>query len=293
MCHTVAIYRSMNGYSGMRQGGSPAAHPPAGPGHHRRRPRHRALRHDEPGADLPVRPSPATCTSTAPPTSNSRHGEGHAQQPRVQQPEGVLQAAGHGRRRAELSLDREAGVPPARLLRRDRQRHVPHRHVDRSGPPSHASGRSPSCRWPVESTSPSPPCRLPVRPDHPAGRATTAGRIIFRNAGVEPEDIQLTGCYDAFTFTPGAAVRGLRLLQGRRGRRLRHQRHHRPRRRAPEQHQRRPSVRGLHARHEPGHRERPPAPPPGRRLVSRSADGTTPTTTARAAAARCTTSSWP
>jgi acetyl-CoA acetyltransferase len=29
-----------------------------------------------------------------------------------------------------------------------------------------------------------------------------AGRIAFRNAGVEPADIQLTGCYDAFTFTP-------------------------------------------------------------------------------------------
>jgi acetyl-CoA acetyltransferase len=27
-------------------------------------------------------------------------------------------------------------------------------------------------------------------------------RIVFRNAGVEPHDIQLTGCYDAFTFTP-------------------------------------------------------------------------------------------
>ncbi len=27
-------------------------------------------------------------------------------------------------------------------------------------------------------------------------------RIVFRNAGVEPKDIQLTGCYDAFTFTP-------------------------------------------------------------------------------------------
>lgn len=28
------------------------------------------------------------------------------------------------------------------------------------------------------------------------------GRIAFRNAGVEPADVQLTGCYDAFTFTP-------------------------------------------------------------------------------------------
>jgi acetyl-CoA acetyltransferase len=29
-----------------------------------------------------------------------------------------------------------------------------------------------------------------------------AARIAFRNAGVGPADIQLTGCYDAFTFTP-------------------------------------------------------------------------------------------
>ncbi len=28
-----------------------------------------------------------------------------------------------------------------------------------------------------------------------------AEHIIFRKAGVEPEDIELTGCYDAFTFT--------------------------------------------------------------------------------------------
>ena len=29
-----------------------------------------------------------------------------------------------------------------------------------------------------------------------------ANRIVFRNAGVEPEDVQVTGTYDAFTFTP-------------------------------------------------------------------------------------------
>ena len=29
-----------------------------------------------------------------------------------------------------------------------------------------------------------------------------ANRVAFRNAGVEPEDIDVTGCYDAFTFTP-------------------------------------------------------------------------------------------
>jgi acetyl-CoA acetyltransferase len=29
-----------------------------------------------------------------------------------------------------------------------------------------------------------------------------ASRVAFRNADVEPEDVQVTGCYDAFTFTP-------------------------------------------------------------------------------------------
>jgi acetyl-CoA acetyltransferase len=28
------------------------------------------------------------------------------------------------------------------------------------------------------------------------------GRIAFRNAGIEPDDVDVTGCYDAFTFTP-------------------------------------------------------------------------------------------
>ena len=35
-----------------------------------------------------------------------------------------------------------------------------------------------------------------------------ARRIIWRNAGVEPEDIQLTGLYDAFTFTPVLLLEG-------------------------------------------------------------------------------------
>ncbi len=54
LCHTVAVYRSMNGYSGVRQGGSPASGRPAakvrrGPG-----PRHRPLRLVQPGPELPV-----------------------------------------------------------------------------------------------------------------------------------------------------------------------------------------------------------------------------------------------
>ena len=35
-----------------------------------------------------------------------------------------------------------------------------------------------------------------------------ARRILWRNAGVEPEDIQLTGAYDAFTFTPVLLLEG-------------------------------------------------------------------------------------
>ena len=89
-----------------------------------------------------------------------------------------------------------------------------------------------------------------------------------------------------------AAARGLRLLQEGRGRPLRQRRHHRARRQAPQQHQRRPPVRGLHPRHEHGDRERAPAAPRRRRLAVPSAptaSASTPTTTAKAAAGRCKT----
>jgi acetyl-CoA acetyltransferase len=69
---------------------------------------------------------------------------------------------------------------------------------------------------------------------------------LWSNAGVGPEDIDVTGSYDAFTFTT--------LLQLAR--------------RAPaEQHQRRAPVRGLHPRRQHGGGERAPAPRRRRRLV--------------------------
>ncbi|MBI4216325.1 MAG: thiolase [Chloroflexi bacterium] len=40
-----------------------------------------------------------------------------------------------------------------------------------------------------------------------------ASRILWRNAGVEPEDIQLTGAYDAFTFTPILMLEGFGFCQ--------------------------------------------------------------------------------
>jgi hypothetical protein len=63
------------------------------------------------------------------------------------------------------------------------------------------------------------------------------------------------------------AARGLGLLQQGRRRRLRLERHHAPRRPPPQQHQRRPLVRGLHPRRQHGGRERAPAPRRGRRLL--------------------------
>jgi acetyl-CoA acetyltransferase len=98
------------------------------------------------------------------------------------------------------------------------------------------------------------------RPDmhFQAGPVTmVAGRhareILWRNAGVGPEEIDVTGSYDAFTFTW--------LLSAGRRRRLRQRRHDPARRQAAEQHERRPPVRGLHPWHQHGDRERPPAAP--------------------------------
>ncbi len=273
-------------------GGSPAASRPAGQRGGGRCARQRAVRAVEPGADVPVHLRPSHV--------RVRHDErapgpdeGDAQQPRVQQPQGVLQDPRHDRRRPAVAVDRQAGVPPARLLRRDRQRHVHHRDLGRPGPPPapaarvhHVGGRSRQQTLRGERPTSA----------HPITRQAGyyAERIIFRNAGVEPDDIQLTGCYDAFTFTPILLFEGYGFCQVGRGRRVRHERHHRPRRRPSEQHQRRAPLRGLHARHEHGDRERAPTPPHGRRLLSgRGARRAHLRLLAKADAARCATWSWP
>ena len=111
------------------------------------------------------------------------------------------------------------------------------------------------------------------RPDYfYQGRYTTvagvhARELVFPAAGIGPEDVDVTGAYDAFTFTamlqleafgfcePGAGGHyvssGAIELGGP----------------AAEQHQRRTPVRGLYPRHEHGDRERAPAPGDGRRLL--------------------------
>ena len=112
-----------------------------------------------------------------------------------------------------VPVDREAGMPPVGLLCGDRQRHVPSSSRPWTGREHlrqrpvyimsvRGAGHRPFSGGPTTSAIRSP------------GRGGgMRGRIVFRNAGVEPEDIQLTGCYDAFTFTPVLLVRGIRVLR--------------------------------------------------------------------------------
>ena len=162
-------------------------------------------------------------------------------------------------------MDREAVRPPAGLLPRDRQRYVHHRNVGGAGerPEAAASihqggpGERHQARWrlPLSARSDNQGCRAlrgaqALRAGRPHSRRHRRDRMLRR-----------------FHLHKPAAVRGLRILQERGGQGLRDVRHHRSRRQTAQQHQRRPPVRGLHARHEHGHRERPAAPGHGRRLL--------------------------
>ncbi len=75
---------------------------------------------------------------------------------------------------------------------------------------------------------------------------------VFGMAGVTPEDIHLTGSYDAFTFTTMLQLEDYGFCKKGEGGAVCLQWHHRTRWQAPEQHQWRASVRGLYARHEHG-----------------------------------------
>ena len=119
--------------------------------------------------------------------------------------------------------------------------------------------------------------------------ASTRARSCGPTPASGPEDVDVTGSYDAFTFTTMLQLEDYGFCKKGEGGALRQRRHHPARRPAAQQHQRRAPVRGLHARHEHGDRERAPAAPRRRRQLPRrrrTASASTPTTTARAAAAR-------
>ena len=101
--------------------------------------------------------------------------------------------------------------------------------------------------------------------------ATVAGHyakdLLWPNAGLGPSEVDLTGSYDAFTFTAMLQLEDYGFCAKGEGGGVRIERHHRARRRPAQQHLRGPPLRGLHPRHEHGHRERPAVAGRGRRLV--------------------------
>ncbi|TYB42365.1 hypothetical protein FXF69_31610 [Actinomadura chibensis] len=159
------------------------------------------------------------------------------------------------------------------MLRRDRQRDLRDRDVRGPGArPAAAPGVHHVRDGTGQQALPGPARPLPVRPDHPAGRVLRRpDRVPQRRGGARRHPAHRVLRRVHLHARP--AVRGVRVLRGGRGRRVRLRRDDRARRGASQQHQRRAALRGLHARHEPGDRERPAAAPPGRRLVPGVARG--------------------
>jgi acetyl-CoA acetyltransferase len=201
MCHTVAIYRSMNGYSGMRQGGSSTGtRPPA------QRITDGNLDTLPYGMQSPAQNFQLTFArhmyeygTTSEQLAAVKVSQSHAasNNPRAYYPQRVtvddvlasrwiVQPACH-------LLDCCVETDNATCLiitSTDRARHLRQRPI----PIMSVTGRA---NKPFAAMHAHYQCDPITRQAGYYG-----GRIAFRNAGVEPEDIQLTGCYDAFTFTP-------------------------------------------------------------------------------------------
>ncbi|GAA4232754.1 acetyl-CoA acetyltransferase [Streptosporangium album] len=201
MCHTVAVFRSMNGYSALRMGGAPASgNPPPAKVN---------------GSDLDSAPygvsSPAqrfqftfarhmyTYGTTSEQLANVKavHSKHASNNPRA-----------YYRKRVtvdDVMNSRWVVKPACHLLdccietdnatcvivtSADRARNLRQR-------PVHVMSVAGRVNKPFQDPLAHYQCDPITRQ---AGYY--AGRVAFRNAGVEPSDIQLTGCYDAFTFTP-------------------------------------------------------------------------------------------
>ena len=102
--------------------------------------------------------------------------------------------------------------------------------------------------------------------------STVAGHyakdILWPNSGVGPEDIDLTGSYDAFTFTTMLQLEDYGFCKKGEGGDYVSNGTIRLGGKRPNNTSRRPSVRGLYARPQHGDRERAPAAPRRRRFVS-------------------------
>ena len=129
MCDVVAIYRSMNGYSSVRIGGTGArASAPIG-GLDLMKP---ALRPHQRGAAVRLHFHPPHGGVRRQERGSGRHQSGPLQ-PCLQQSQGPDEAPGHRGRRDELPLDHPSSGAPAGLLPGNRQRHLRHRNLRRAG----------------------------------------------------------------------------------------------------------------------------------------------------------------
>jgi acetyl-CoA acetyltransferase len=199
MCHTIAIFRSMNGYSGARMGGSPAAGRPAAG----------AITGDALDTLLYGHTSPAQMFQFAFARHMYEYGTTNEQLARVKvvhsqhasnNPKAFYK---HRVTVDDVMSSRWIVKPACHLLdccvetdnatciivtSADRARHLRQR---------------PAYIMSVAGRVTRPFASMPYQCD-PITRQSGyyAKRIVFRNAGVEPDDIQVTGCYDAFTFTP-------------------------------------------------------------------------------------------
>jgi acetyl-CoA acetyltransferase len=201
MCHTIAVYRSMNGYSGLRQGGSPGGLRTAA----------RAVT----GPELDSLPYGVSAPAQRFQFAFARHmyeyGTTSEQLARVKVA-GSNHASNNPKAyyRSRVTVEdvlasRWVVKPACHLLdccvetdnatcvivtSADRARDLRQRPVYIMS----AVGRA---NRPFSGGDAYYQCDPITRQAGYYG-----GRIAFRNAGVGPEDIQVTGCYDAFTFTP-------------------------------------------------------------------------------------------
>jgi acetyl-CoA acetyltransferase len=199
MCHTVAIFRSLNGYSGFRNGGTPTAAYPAAP--------------TVSGALLETIPyglrGPAQSFQFTFARHMHEYGTTSEQLAHVKVT-GSNHASNNPKAyfRYRVTVDdvlssRWIVKPACHLLdccletdnatciiitSADRARHLKQEPIYVMS----VAGRV---------TKPFPQMHYQCAPiTRTAGHY--ASRIVFENAGVDPADIQLTGCYDAFSFTP-------------------------------------------------------------------------------------------
>ena len=268
MCNTVAIFRSMNGYSEFRIGGTGA-------------------RAAQPVRGLDLAQVPFGMRSAGQnfaPTfmrhmyeygttsEQVAHVQGGPQQARLAEPEGAPQGARDG---ARTCVDSRWICKPLHLLDcclETDNATCAHRDLGRARARPAAAAGLHHGRGRAASTSRAPTSTGPTgRSRRVAGYY--AKDIVFGQAGITPEDVNVTGSYDAFTFTTMLQLEEYGFCKKGEGGAVRLERHHRARRQAAQQHLGRPPLRGLHPRHVDGDRERAPAPRHRRRLLPRRRRG--------------------